>query len=78
MSKVELVKGIIETDDGQVREFMIDGSTGDYSQWGNVPERLGETVDVVDAMVEGLVEHELLSYENPFDIGDATTTGGRR
>lgn len=54
---VTLIKGRIETDDGQVREFQI--TDEGYSQWGNTTERLGDTVDL-------LLEITTLMRENDY------------
>lgn len=50
------VKGLITTEDGQVREFSLDGEG--WFQWGNVTERLGDTVGVVQAMSDAVFRAE--------------------
>jgi hypothetical protein len=48
--KIRVVKGTIETTDGEVREFMI--STDGIAQWGNSTERLGHTIDFLSEVME--------------------------
>lgn len=49
------VKGVITTSDGQTREFEI-VDDGGWMQWGNSQERLGDTVDALNAMAQVLME----------------------
>lgn len=52
------IKGTITGPDGFVTEFLLHPGLGSWSQWGGVPrESLGERVDYLDAMQQGLSEH---------------------
>jgi hypothetical protein len=56
---VRRVAGTITMADGSTSEFQITG-TGVWSQWGADRSRLGDSVDVVDAMANGLIANSLL------------------
>lgn len=59
MRNVREVKGTIVLTDGTESEFTI-GTDGGWQQWGATRERLGRTVDALEAMVSGLLQEELL------------------
>lgn len=54
--KVSEIKGTIILTDGTTSEFSISRDLG-WQQWGAMTERLGSTVDVLDALVAGLVDN---------------------
>lgn len=60
--KASEVKGTITLADGSTREFRI-GTDGGWQQWGGTHDQLGASVGVVEAMVRGLFEDELLLSE---------------
>ena len=60
--KASKVEGTITLADGTTSEFLI-GVDGGWSQWGATRERLGQSVDVVEALKEGLFAEELLLSE---------------
>lgn len=57
--KITLIKGVIETADGNYSEFTI-GTDGGWQQWGSSTERLGHTVGAMEAMSRALMEADLL------------------
>lgn len=66
MRDVREVKGTIVLTDGTESEFSI-GTDGGWQQWGANRERLGRTVDAVEAMVSGLLQEELLPSDTEDD-----------
>lgn len=48
------IEGTITLDDGSTSQFSIGSNS--WSQWGAPTERLGKTVDIIEAMAEGLRE----------------------
>lgn len=58
MTKVSEIKGTITLTDGTTSEFSISRDLG-WQQWGATTERLGSTVDVMDALVAGLVANDI-------------------
>jgi hypothetical protein len=52
------IKGTITGSDGTETEFLLHPDLGSWSQWGPVPqEALGERVEYLDAMQQGLSEN---------------------
>ena len=68
---ITLIKGRIETSDGQVREFQI--SDEGFSQWGNVTSALRETVDALHAITEILRQDSYIG-DIPEDDSEAEAT----
>ena len=67
MDKITEVKGTITLADGTISEFLI-GTDGNWQQWGAVTtERLGRTVDALDAMARALMEDCLLASDSDSD-----------
>ena len=66
MSKTREITGTITQTDGTVSQFTI-GRDGVWQQWGATRERLGETVDALDAMVAGLFDECLLASSDDED-----------
>ncbi|SIB67787.1 hypothetical protein [Mycobacteroides abscessus] len=60
--KAALIKGTIKLTDGSESEFQIT-SDGNWFQWGATTERLGESVDVVEALAKAAINDELLADE---------------
>lgn len=60
--KITLVKGVIETADGNYSEFTI-ATDGAWQQWGASTERLGHTTDAMEAMARALMEDDLLATD---------------
>ena len=56
--KLSSIEGIITLEDGSESKFRI-GSGFGWSQWGASMERLGLSVDIVDALVDGLQENDI-------------------
>ena len=57
------ITGTITLPDGSASNFSI-GKDGGWQQWGAHPERLGETVEVLEAMTNGLLEAGLMMSED--------------
>jgi hypothetical protein len=72
MSKVREIKGVITLTDGTTSEFRI-GIDAGWQQWGASQERLAETSAVMDALVYGLTDDDLLASSNDEDEDDAPT-----
>lgn len=53
---IESITGVITTVDGETRQFHILPETG-WHQWGNATEKLGDTVDALEAMTEGVMDY---------------------
>jgi hypothetical protein len=60
--KIRIMKGTIETTDGEVREFMI--SSDGMAQWGNTNDMLGNTVDALVELVDLLRQNDYLEDED--------------
>jgi len=60
------VTGVVRLADGSTSEFRI-SRDGAWTQWGAGAERLGQSVDAVDAMSAALVEEDLIETS---DIGE--------
>lgn len=60
-TKVTQIKGTVTLADGSTSEFSIGEDFG-VSQWGADIMRLGETVDVMEALVDGLRNGEGLAF----------------
>lgn len=56
--RVTSIEGTITLADGTTSSFSITADGG-YQQWGAAQERLSRTVDVLSALVEGLVDGEV-------------------
>lgn len=56
-AKVTEIKGTIVLADGSTSEFSLIEDYG-WQQWGASNERLGQTVEVLEAMVAGLKDNE--------------------
>ena len=63
MSKIASINGTIVLTDGTTSNFQI-STDGQWQQWGATTERLGQTVDAMDAMVRGLLEDNLLASDD--------------
>lgn len=68
MVRVESVKGVITLTDGSTSEFLV-GADGFWSQWNpegrrDGKDRLGDTVEVLDCVVQALMEDGLLASES--------------
>lgn len=61
--KVETIRGTITLHDGTTSTFLISAGYG-WSQGGASTERLGRTVDVIDAIQNTLLEQWMLYDEN--------------
>lgn len=61
--KITLIKGVIETADGNYSEFTI-ATDGGWQQWGASKERLGHTVGAMEAMARALMEDDLLATDD--------------
>lgn len=61
--KTSLIKGTITLTDGSESEFQIT-SDGNWFQWGATTERLGESMDAVEAMTKAVVTDELLAGDD--------------
>lgn len=61
--KVAAINGTITMTDGTVSEFSIT-TDGGWQQWGTPRQRLGESVDAMEAMVRGLLEDDVLASDN--------------
>ena len=70
MQKVREIKGTITLADGSVSEFMI-GRDGVWQQWGARQERLGESVEVIDALTLGLFDEGLMASSDDEDEPEA-------
>lgn len=55
---VKEITGTIEMADGSKRSFSI-GTDFGWQQWGETQERLGNSVDTIEAMVKGLRDEEV-------------------
>lgn len=53
---ITYITGEITTADGEKREFSITAGLG-WQQWGNTTDRLGDTVDALEAITEAVAEH---------------------
>jgi hypothetical protein len=60
MTKVKEIRGTITLADGSTSEFSI-GIDGGWQQWGATTERLGTSVDVVEAMTLGLFDEGMMA-----------------
>jgi len=69
--KITLVKGVIETADGNYSEFTI-ATDGAWQQWGASTERLGHTTDAMEAMARALMEDDLLATDAEEDEEEET------
>lgn len=65
------ISGKILMSDGSETEFSIEGDLG-WQQWGNITEKLGATVDLMDALSEAAGEH----LRDPEDVQDDVTEAG--
>ena len=63
MARVERIAGTVTLTDGSTSEFSI-AADGLWMQWGAEQRRLGQTVDVMDALTRGLFDDDLLASEN--------------
>lgn len=61
--RVTYVTGTIFTEDGERREFALT-PLASWQQWGNLRERLGDSVEAVTAMQEALEQAELFVGED--------------
>ncbi|WP_457066888.1 hypothetical protein [Mycobacteroides abscessus] len=61
--KAQLIKGAITLTDGSVSEFQIT-SDGNWFQWGAMTERLGKSMDVVEALAKAVINDDLLADED--------------
>lgn len=57
--KVQSITGTITLADGTVSEFSL-GTDGGWQQWGAQRERLGRSVDVLEAIAQALLAEELV------------------
>jgi hypothetical protein len=55
------IAGTIELSDGSTTEFAI--TPVGWQQWGNIAEKLGPTVDLMEAFTEAASEHGLAEVE---------------
>ena len=55
---VEKIEGTITMKDGTVRSFYF-GTDFGWSQWGETPTNLGNSVDVLEAIKVGLIEQDV-------------------
>ena len=62
MARVERIAGTITLTDGSTSEFSIE-TDGVWQQWGAAQRRLGQTVDVLDALTRGLFDDDLFASE---------------
>lgn len=78
MTKVSEIQGIITLTDGTTSQFSISRDLG-WQQWGAVTDRLGSTVDVLEALVAGLTDNEIdvesSDDEDDVDFGDRCEHG---
>ena len=56
--KVRSIEGTITLEDGSMSHFILSDYYG-WEQWGARTERLGATVDVMEALSLGLAEGEI-------------------
>lgn len=56
--KVESITGVVRLADGTESQFTIDRDYG-WRQWGADIVRLGQSVDVMEAIVEGVRDAEI-------------------
>lgn len=59
--RVVYIKGTIALTDGSTSEFLI--TAEGTQQWGADTPRLGESVEVVEALTEALIERDLLGAD---------------
>jgi hypothetical protein len=71
--KVESITGTIKTTDNRVRSFTIFKDAG-WQQWGEAPEYLGNTVEILEAMAQAAAEH-MVSDSDEEDEDDAQADG---
>lgn len=53
---VKEIRGVFVHDDGTEAQWNITAQDG-WNQWGNNTERLGSTVDLIEAISEAVYEH---------------------
>ena len=63
--RVREIRGTIVLADGSTSEFAI-GTDFGWQQWGADTPRLGQTVDVVEGMAQGLMDAEV-QVESDYD-----------
>lgn len=61
-ARFKSIEGTVTLEDGSTSMFML-YPEGDWYQWGAGQERLGESVELMDAMVRGLSDEGLLREE---------------
>ena len=57
-TRVYLIEGTITLADGSTSHFSL-GGDGEWQQWGASTSRLGESVEVLEALAAGLAESEI-------------------
>jgi hypothetical protein len=63
------ITGKITLSDGSETEFSITAEVG-WQQWGNIPEKLGDTVDLMDALADAACDHGLADERDSDDEPD--------
>lgn len=65
------ISGVIEGSDGSKSEFILHPDVGNWSQWGETTEKLGDRVEYLDAMASGLSENSDYYDQAPEDEEEA-------
>lgn len=70
------IKGLVTLSDGSTSEFSLTKDLG-WQQWGAVPERLGQTVDLMEALSQAADEHMESRWDHAARPDDDPEPGDR-